>query len=47
MKQINYDNIDFYNTIKSIKENYLNNLELYNFLSPTFNREEYFRRWNI
>ncbi len=47
MKQIKLDNIDFFNNIKSIKENYLNNLELYNFLSPTFNREEYFKRWNI
>ena len=47
MKQIKLDNTDFLNNIKSIKENYLNNLELYNFLSPTFNREEYFRRWNI
>ena len=47
MKQIKLDNTDFLNNIKSIKENYLNNLELYNFLSPTFNREEYFKRWNI
>ena len=47
MKQIKLDNIDFFNNIKSIKENYLNNLELYNFLSPTYNREEYFKRWDI
>ena len=47
MKQIKLDNIDFFNDIKNIKENYLNNLELYNFLSPTYNREEYFKRWDI
>ena len=47
MKQIKLDKINFFNDIKNIKENYLNNLELYNFLSPTYNREEYFKRWDI
>ena len=47
MQEIKSENIDFYNNVKNLKANYLNNIELYNFLSPTYNREEYFKRWDI
>lgn len=47
MIKIKSDNIDFLNKIKKLKKNYYNYMDLYNFLKPTYNREDYFNRWDV
>ena len=47
MIKIKSDNIDFLNKIQKLKENYYNYMDLYNFLQPTYNRDDYFNRWDV